>query len=136
MHVCELKYRTKVLINQLKHNFDLNTEPNKTKDNCQISSFIERITKSNVLPQWVYLCPLNGNLETKKLATYFNMRFDSKVSTSEIKQIFTEEAYISKKNDIYTFNKIEHLALSCLRLLANLFHLQMFFLVIDSFLLQ
>ena len=79
---------------------------------------------------------LKWEVGDKKLASYFNMRFDSKVSTSEIKQSLKEVACISKKKDIYTFNKMEHLALSCLPLLANLFHLQMFFLVIDSFLLQ
>ena len=79
---------------------------------------------------------LKWEVGDKKLASYFNMGFDSKVSTSEIKQSFKEEACISKEQVIYTFNKMEHLALSCLPLLANLFHLQMFFLVIDSFLLQ
>ena len=47
---------------------------------------------------------LKWEVGDKKLASYFNMRFDSKVSTSEIKQSFKEVACISKKKDIYTFN--------------------------------
>ena len=44
---------------------------------------------------------LKWEVGDKKLASYFNMRFDSKVSTSEIKQTFKEVACISKEKDIY-----------------------------------